>query len=68
MLWKTHIRIANEVVRKLGISKSSIEADRLREGSVTPDKWKDYPHHYDKSGSIREHILEDKKFTKQHCF
>jgi len=62
MLWKTHIRIANEVLRKLGIPKSSIEADRLREGSVTPDKWKDYPHHYGKSGSIREHILEARKF------
>ena len=31
MLWKPHIRIANEVLRKLGIPKSGIEASRLRE-------------------------------------
>jgi len=34
----------------------------LREGSVTPDKWKDYPHHYDKSRSIQKHITEARKF------
>jgi hypothetical protein len=62
MLWKTHIRIANEVLHNLRISRSSIEADRLREGSVTPDKWKDYPHHYGKSKSIQKHITEARKF------
>jgi hypothetical protein len=29
---------------------------------VTPDKWKDYPHHYGKSGSIQKHITEARKF------
>ena len=62
MLWRTHIRIATEVLHNLGISKSSIEADRLREGSVTPDKWKDYPHHYGKSGSIQKHVKEARRF------
>lgn len=62
MLWETHIRLANEILRKLGISKSSVEADRFREGSVTPDKWKDYPHHHGKSGSIRKHITKARRF------
>lgn len=61
MLWQTHIRIANEVLFKLGISKSSVEADRLREGSVTPDKWEDYPHHYGKSGKIEKYVLEARR-------
>jgi len=29
MLWQTHIHIANEVLRKLGMPKSSIETFRL---------------------------------------
>ena len=62
MLWKTHIRIANEVLSKLGIPKSSAEANRLREGSVAPDKWKDYPHHHGKSGKIKEYVLEARRF------
>ena len=62
MLWRTHIRIANEVLRKLGMSTSSVEANRLRDGVVAPDKWKDYPHHYGKSRSIQKHIIEARKF------
>jgi hypothetical protein len=52
MLWQTHIRIANEVLQRLGIPKSTIEADRLKEGVLAPDKWGDYPHHYGKSHAI----------------
>jgi len=62
MLWKTHIRIANEVLHKLMIPESSAEAAKFREGSVTPDEWKDYPHHYGKSSSIREYILKARRF------
>jgi len=61
MLWRTHIRIANGVLRKLGMSTSSVEANRLRDGVVTPDKWKDYPHHEGKSGAIRKYILGARK-------
>lgn len=61
MLWQTHIRIANEVLRKLGMPKSSIEASNLREGSIAPDKWKDYPHHHGKSGSIKKHLLDARR-------
>jgi len=56
-----HIRIANEVLRKLGMPKSSVEASNLREGSIAPDKWKDYPHHHGKSGSIKKHLLEARR-------
>lgn len=61
MLWKTHIRIVNEVLSELGIPKSGVEANRLREGSVAPDKWKDYPHHHGKSGKIKEYVLKARR-------
>lgn len=57
MLWQTHIRIANRVLRELGIAESSAEASSLRAGSVEPDKWQDYPHHHGKSETIREYIM-----------
>jgi hypothetical protein len=62
MLWKTHIRIANEILTRLRLSKSSIEADRLREGCIVPDKWKDYPHHEGKSEDIQYRILDARKY------
>ena len=62
MLWKTHIRIAYKILSKLGLPNSTSEANQLREGSIAPDKWKDYPHHHWKSESIRTHILVARKF------
>src|SRR3990170_1940601 len=62
MLWKTHIRLANEVLYKLGLPISSPEADGLREGSVVPDKWKDYPHHHGKDGKIRKYIMAARRY------
>jgi len=61
MLWQTHIRIANEVFRRLDIPRSSAEAERLREGILSPDKWGDYPHHYGKSKVIVKYILEARR-------
>ena len=61
MLWKTHIRIANKILNKLGLPTLSSEANQLREGSITPDKWKDYPHHHSKSKSIKKYVLEARK-------
>lgn len=58
MLWQTHIRIANEVLRELKIAQSSEEATQLREGSIRPDKWGDFPHHHGKGGNIEANILE----------
>ena len=62
MLWKTHIWIAYKILNKLGLPTLSSEANQLREGSIAPDKWKDYPHHYSKSRSIKKYILEARKF------
>jgi len=62
MLWKTHIRIANEVLYRLGLSKSTPEANHLREGSIAPDKWKDYPHHEGKSEDIKFRLLNSREF------
>jgi len=57
MLWRTHIRIANEVLYKLEISKSNPEAASLREGIIAPDKWKDFPHHHNKEKEIEKHVM-----------
>ena len=54
MLWKTHIRIAYKISKKFGLPTSSSEANQLREGSIAPDKWKDYPHHHSKSKNIEK--------------
>jgi len=62
MLWRTHIRIAYKILDRLGIPKSSPEAASLREGIITPDKWKDFPHHHDKESDIEEHIMKARGF------
>jgi len=61
MLWKTHIRISNEVLHRLKVPLSSAEASSLRDGVVAPDKWEDYPHHYAKSETIRKYLLLSRK-------
>ncbi len=62
MLWQTHLRIVNEVLFSLRISKGSVEAAQLREGVLAPDKWGNYPHHYGKSRDIRDYLLNARKF------
>ena len=62
MLWKSHIRIAYKILSELGLPSSTYEANQLREGSIAPDKWKDYPHHHGKSESIKINILKARKF------
>jgi len=57
----THIRLANQIVSKTGISIYSEEAKYLRGGSIAPDQWKNYPHHYGKEGSIRNQIIKSRK-------
>jgi len=61
MLSKTHIRIANRILRELGTPLSSEEAAYLRGGSVAPDDWKDFPHHRGKSSNIQRYIIEARK-------
>lgn len=62
MLWRTHIRMANEILHRLGIPESSPEAASLREGIIAPDKWRDYPHHHGKARSIEKHIMKAREF------
>ena len=57
----THINLANQIASKTGISLYSEEAANLRGGSIASDKWKDYPHHYGKDGSIRSQIIDSRK-------
>ena len=56
MLWKTHIRISNEVLRRLNVNLSSDLYSRFKEGVLAPDVWKDYPHHYGKTGAIQTNL------------
>ena len=73
MLWKTHIRIIREVLNRIGISPSSPEASRMREGVITPDKRKDFPHHHGKEqakeaekamNSVEVHLRKQEKENK----
>ena len=57
MLWKTHIRISNEVLRRLKITLSDDVYARFKEGVLAPDQWKDYPHHHSKSDAIARNLL-----------
>jgi len=63
MLWKTHIRICKKVLHELKWPWSSVEASRLRDGVVDPDKWRGRleSHHYGKSGEIRRCILNARR-------
>jgi len=62
MLWQTHLRIANEVLCELKIAQFSEEAKQLREGSILPDKWGDFPHHHSKGDKIESNILWARAF------
>jgi hypothetical protein len=66
MLWKTHLRISFEVLRKLGIFSLPNEvAQSFKTGIITPDQLKDYPHHYGKSESIKEHLMRSRGYFLQ---
>jgi len=56
MLWKTHIRITKEVMVRLGIHLTNEEFSKLKEGVITPDKGRDYPHQYGKSEKIKDYL------------
>jgi excisionase family DNA binding protein len=62
MLWKTHIRISNEVLRRLGITLPDDVYAKFKEGVLAPDKLKDYPHHYGKSDTIATNLMYARQF------
>ncbi len=66
MLWRTHIRICNEVLRLLNVNLSTDTYSKFKAGILAPDQWQDYPHHYGKSDAIqtnlqhaRQHVLQN---------
>ena len=61
MFKSTHIRLANRVASRIGIDIDSEEATHLRRGSVAPDEWMDFPHHYGRRSDIKRRILESRK-------
>jgi hypothetical protein len=65
MLWKTHIRISNEVLRRLNINLPSDVYSRFKEGLLAPDQWQDYPHHYGKSGAIQYNLQRARQYFLQ---
>ena len=62
MLWKTHIRISREVLRRLGIYLSPEIFQSFTNGIVAPDKWEDFPHHYGKSENIKANLLKSRGY------
>jgi hypothetical protein len=58
---KTHIKLADQVASKIGLNICSQEAAYLRQGSVVPDDWRDFPHHYGKDSAIRSRIVKSRK-------
>lgn len=65
MLWKTHLRISLEVLKRLGISLSSELFQTFKTGILTPDQLKDWPHHYGQSKNIKEHLVRSRGFFLQ---
>lgn len=68
MLWKTHLRISFEVLRRLGTSLTPEVSQKFRDGIVAPDKWKDYPHHHGKSEQIKQRLMKSRGYFLQEDF
>lgn len=65
MLWKTHLRISFEVLRKLRITLTDEVKQSFRDGIIAPDQWKDFPHHHGKSNDIRNHLMKSRGYFLQ---
>jgi len=65
MLWKTHLRISFEALRKLGITLTNEVNQSFRNGILAPDQWKDFPHHHGKSNDIRNHLMKSRGYFLQ---
>lgn len=63
MLEKTHRRIAQEIAKELNLGER--EAGLLEAGSVNPDSWADFPHHYGKELEIMRNILDARRLFLQ---
>lgn len=56
MLGETHIRIAEEIGKRLKLTKAQTEL--LKQGSTRPDMFEDFPHHRGKTLLTLEKILD----------
>lgn len=65
MLWKTHLRISFEVLRRLDTSLTPQVSQRFKDGILAPDKWKDYPHHHGKTEQIKQHLMKSRRYFLQ---
>jgi len=67
MLLRTHIRICNKVLNELRVALSSVEASRLKDGVVEPDKQRgSYErHHYGKLDDIERYIRAARSYFLQ---
>jgi len=55
LLEETHRRIAKKIARELNLGER--ETFLLESGSVNPDSWANFPHHYGKEAEIIRYIL-----------
>ena len=62
MLWKTHLRISFDVLRKLNKSLTPEVSQKFKDGIVATDKWKNYPHHHGKSEQIKQHLMKSREY------
>jgi hypothetical protein len=65
MLWKTHRRISHEVLTRLGKYQPPEVFQSFMNGTVAPDKWEDFPHHYGKSESIKQNLMKSRRYLLQ---
>jgi hypothetical protein len=67
MLWKTHIRICYEALRRLGITLSDEVDESFREGIVQPDKDRGPydKHHHGKSAEIEDNLMKARGYFLQ---
>ena len=65
MLWRTHIRISNEVLRRLNVNLSTDTYSKFKAGILAADQWQDYPHHYGKCGAIQTNLQRARQYFLQ---
>jgi hypothetical protein len=67
MQWRTHNRISNEALRRLGITLSDEVYESFREGIVQPDKERGRydSHHHGRSAEIMDNLVKARRYFLQ---
>ncbi len=55
----SHIKIAKFIANELNLENN--DCSNLRDGSVKPDSWKDFPHHYNVNNRIKNFMIISRK-------